>query len=417
MLAGVAIGLATALGLLMLYQAAANEWPDNYFSVGPSVDPLVSRKLGKYALFRLGPVLLAGAFASSTASRVGAEPTIAVVTLGAAHLGLTNLRAIWRIVKRADRARRLTPLAYNLVVSVLVAATLCVALATRRISAALIPAPTDLTIALWAGAFAAVFAVWIRRLTFRPGDLGSLLPRVRAEVSPAVLEYARVASLRVNAEAQLVEAILLAESLNRPAWMRSLERRKSVVLHAGSYGVMQVRAPHAISDEESIDLAVARYAGAVVPRDADGIIPAALHALVERHNPDPNFVELVEHIYRLLEPPITSTRHRSADLLPSLIVNEVRREGEEIVLPGSADLEHCRFLFCMLDNGGAWSAWTAFEPLSPIPGGRTQFEEHFPLTVRKVRFQGLDERDCPLEDLLVEVDCRWPSKESAAGAK
>jgi len=67
--AAIGVGLASALGLYM-YSSAEHHWPDNYFSVGPSVDPIVSRRLGRYTLFRLGPVYLAAVFTAVTVHRL-----------------------------------------------------------------------------------------------------------------------------------------------------------------------------------------------------------------------------------------------------------------------------------------------------------------------------------------------------------
>jgi hypothetical protein len=164
----VLVGLATAVGLWMLYSAAAHEWPDSYFSVGPSVDPMVSRKLGKYALFRLGPVFLAGAFAAVTARRLHDPVCLAVGALGVAHVAHTNALAITRTVRRSGWRSRLTPILFHAVIAVAVAAALAAASATTFLSRPLIPQPSELSLALWAGLSAAVMGFWVRRLTFRP---------------------------------------------------------------------------------------------------------------------------------------------------------------------------------------------------------------------------------------------------------
>jgi len=395
----------------MLYSAAAHQWPDNYFSVGTSVDPMVSRKLTKYALFRLGPVFLAGAFVAVTTRRLHDPAWLGLLLMGAIHLGHTHIRAVVRTVRHGNWRTALTPIAFHLSIAVGVAVTLYVAALTARFSRPLIPHPADLSIALWAGLLAAVLGYWVQRLTFRPSDLPVLLQAVRREVGPDLISYAHDSAVASRADAQLVEAILLAEALNRPAWVRHLENVKGRLLHGGTYGVMQVTSSAPISDRESIDRVVATFAGVTVPRDEYGSPRrVVLHALAERHNPGPNFVSLVDEIYSAIDASTArSTRARDAAGRPLIEVDRVVRAGGQILIEGHAQVYENTLLYCSRADGefGPWSSTVVGSP-----GGGNSFTVTVAVETREVLLQPeLMGEESDAEDRQLRVSCDWPDAE------
>lgn len=408
----ISIGIAAAIGLYMLYQAAEHRWPDNYFSVGPSVDPLVSRKLGRYALFRLGPVFLAGAFAAVTANRLHNPVPVALLTLGAVHLANTSLLALARILRRSDRRRRLTAAAFHAILVIAVSGTLWISGITAFLLRPLIPHPSELSIALWAGLFAAVLGVWVQRLTFRSSALPSLLGKLRVEVTEDLLDYARAQAAAHSADPQLIEAILLSEALNRPPWMRSLEMKKGRLLRRGSYGIMQVYSPRPISDKESINQVAKQYSGIRVQRDQYGDArPLALHSLVEKHNPDSKFVELVDQIFRLLEPSSSrATRARAGDGLPVIQVAEIVRRGESIVLTGSA-LPAGDLHYLIQHETGVPGMLQTLSLQAAGSGGRVHFHLSVPVSAYAVSLQDSMMSE---PDRQVTVPCGFVDQEYSA---
>ncbi len=47
------VGAACGVVLNVFYLAVRHAWPENYFGLDGSVDPVVSRNIMRYALFRL----------------------------------------------------------------------------------------------------------------------------------------------------------------------------------------------------------------------------------------------------------------------------------------------------------------------------------------------------------------------------
>ncbi|HEY3718424.1 MAG TPA: hypothetical protein VGL39_28200 [Jatrophihabitantaceae bacterium] len=415
MVQSVLVGAATALGLFMLYSAAAHRWPDSYFSGGPSVDPVVSRKLGKYALFRLGPVFLAAAFAAVTADRLDSPVWLAALSLGAIHVSHTSGFAIARIVRRRQVRHRMTALVFNVILCSAIACVVVVATVTASFWRPLIPRPSDLSIAVWTGLFAGVMAVWVSRLTFRPGDLPALVARVRQEVGPALVSYARDRAQSVGSDPQFVEALLIAEAMNRPKWMRRLEEKKARFIPRGSYGVMQVQSNSLLTDEQSIDLAVRPYAGVSVRNVNGGVLRPVLHALTERHNPDPMFVDLVEQVFYILEPSYRSTKARAPDGRPQIEVEEIRRVGESLVVTGTAVVHDGRVLYRPAHDDKA--RWVSARVLPDGPTGlRGRFSIAVPVATEELLLSGepISTGTDPTDRVLT-VNCEYPDREMPSG--
>lgn len=95
---------------------------------------------------------------------------------------------------------------------------------------------------------------------------------------------------------------MLVESVQRPSWMRKLEWLKGRVVPEGTYGIMQVRAHHPISDEESVRRAIAEhFAGHRVPVDDTGMYGLdAREIFLRGYNPDSQFVSFGSEIYSML---------------------------------------------------------------------------------------------------------------------
>ncbi len=120
-----------------------------------------------------------------------------------------------------------------------------------------------------------------------------------ARIDPDLLSLADELSEEHNADPVLVKAILLVESLQRPAWIRSIERQAGRLLPIGTYGLMQVSSDVPLSDAESLEIAISsRLAGRTVPLKGDEYPDYdALNRHIRSYNGNPRFVSLVEEIY------------------------------------------------------------------------------------------------------------------------
>ena len=166
----------------------------------------------------------------------------------------------------------------------------------------LIPKSTELVLAAWTGVFAVTVGVWAAGVVSHEGkELRDLVKRARFETRHLNARLSNSCATW-NADPGLVEAVMLVECLQRPAWVRRLERAKGRIFKRGTYGVMQVDSPIPISDSESIDLAVSTTFrdSLVLLNGMDKGSPEfqrAFDRMVQNHNSDPVFVSFVQKVY------------------------------------------------------------------------------------------------------------------------
>jgi hypothetical protein len=296
------VGLLAGVFLRLFYASVRNEWPAAYSSVQSALEAQEREGLSKYLLLRVAPVLLVGVFAAVTADRLHASTGIALLAMLLVEIGGSNGLAVARLLAvGGGRSPRGALLSYHVSVVVLVVVGGLLALPAHRFVAAAVPKPAELPAAAWTGLFAAVLAVSARRLVGSSTNQSKDLVRGRSDVGEDLLRYARQSAARQDCDADVVEAILTVEGLQRPRWFRRLERLKGRVVAAGTYGVGQVSAPAPISDEASIDELCRRFRGYFPARSGYGMVrPALFEARVEEHNPDPVFFRLVSAEYRRL---------------------------------------------------------------------------------------------------------------------
>lgn len=100
-LASGAVGVACGVVLNVFYLAVRHAWPENYFGLGGSVDPVVSRNIWRYVLFRFVPPFVMIAAAAITSERLGYSATFSVLVAVIVHI----IRPFCDIVTRASRQR------------------------------------------------------------------------------------------------------------------------------------------------------------------------------------------------------------------------------------------------------------------------------------------------------------------------
>lgn len=296
----VGIGLAGGVLLRAFYSAFASEWPGKYFgntSTG-AVDPVISRTPWRYLVFRLGPVFLVAVAAGVTADRLGAPRSTALVATVAAH-------ALSGLVPAAFTAITATPRRLGLAAYHLIALGGCVVVAFVGLAIGgrgdrYFPTGVEVAYGFWVAL--AVFAVGHlgRSLTGKAPKDEALLARARAEVPTHLI--LPLVNAKSGHPLALV-AIAYAEHLNRPQWVRRLER--TVGIRGGTYGIMQVRAPRPITDSDSVEMFLQRLPG-YPPLSAE---PSwdELRTFFLHHNDDSAFADLAMNLYWLMHHEFTET--------------------------------------------------------------------------------------------------------------
>lgn len=282
-------GLSCGLLLNVFYLALKHVWPDNYFGLSGSVDPVVSRNLPRWAVFRLVPPAIAGAAAALTAERAEGFVWVALVAALVIH--------VWRLVRAAVAAVRRRYRAAGLqsaVVAIVVSGIMVGACFARSVFAPIVPNPSDLVSNIWAGFLAAIGAIYLQRIVLLRKKPRELLRHSFDEIPVALLGHAWSRALEVGIDPRIPLAVMAVENLQRPLWVRRFEHRLPRWL-GGTRGIMQQEG--ATNDLQSIDLAFERYFG---PAAANAPEPGDL-SVFEQYNPSPEFNSLAHGAFETLD--------------------------------------------------------------------------------------------------------------------
>jgi hypothetical protein len=400
--------LFAAAFLSVFFRSVRLRWPENYSTLRGVLEAYVSQGLWRYVVFRTLPVYAVGVFLWVSVDRGGGRPAAGVLVMGAAHVAATNGRAVARLCRRPREGENLANLlTYYLASSLLVSLACLLAALTATHLRPLIPSPDKLAEVAWTGLFAAVLAVTLQSLGRRDLSDASLLDRARAAVGPALWLRTGDAAIEHSTDPDLLRAIVAAEALQRPLWLRRLERLKGRIIGPGTYGIAQVSADEPLSDVASIEELARRFANYMPERGEYGYpLSDRLEFAIERHNKKRAFVEMVITFYSELQGTFRFVAEaKSLDGRPVIEARPVRREHEAWVLSGSASVHEATI---------AWSAWgNDYEDesfISATIGGpsRGEWELRLPLAARQARLFEPSEDDTDLlsdsRSLLIDLD-------------
>src|SRR5450759_770522 len=163
LLSSFAIGATAAVFLSLFYSVARTEWPQNYASARTVLDARIRWSASRYIAFRLVPLFVLALLVSVTTDRLSVSAAVALGTMLAIQLGLTNGRAIFRLaLKKEGPNRRRDLLTYHVAVLVMGVCAAVLGYVSRNLMSNFVPAPRDLVFALWTGVFVAVVTVATR---------------------------------------------------------------------------------------------------------------------------------------------------------------------------------------------------------------------------------------------------------------
>lgn len=379
-------GLLAGIFLTIFYSTVGQRWPENYSSLQKALDSYISDNFAKYLAFRAIPIYLTGAFAAVTVERLGGSVQATLAVMLVVHLSMTTVRASIRLFRgRAARARRPTLLLLHLCISLICAGSTIAAGLTYPLARGFIPAPKELVTAAWTGVFVAVLAVFAQRAGAFGYSREGRLARARGDIGPDLWAYVADAAAKYDCDPDLIRAIVAAESLQRPGWVRRLERMKGKFVGQGSYGIAQITSSIPLTDEDSVDLLCQAYAGYYPERNKQygSILQSRIKARVEDHNVDPIFVELVCELHRELQPyAIFHSEALALDKRFTIEVLAVERDGHTWTIRGTASVYEGNLLLTSeLADGSVERGNTSATVGAPARG---EWSTRVPLNVRSL---------------------------------
>ncbi|MER5455246.1 hypothetical protein ABT008_10695 [Micromonospora sp. NPDC002389] len=287
--------LAISALLAIFYAAIQTEWPTSYVSASADVGLIVNRNICRYLAFLFVPAYVVTLLVSTTVSSFGG--TAMACALGGATLHLARTQVV-HYFKTVVRIRNHTRLPSTLVVIAAILGTLGSA-ALGGLGpgpfTAVVPPIDEFFKSLWTTIFVALLAVVALRISRATSSAEALVKRSRQELGQELIKLARDEATRAGTDPALVEGILLAENLQRPGWIRRLERWKGLLQPEGTYGVMQVHSDAPIDDKSSVRLAISKHlCGVVVRRNEWGFYGDDLRRVLGSYNPSADFVKVAQ---------------------------------------------------------------------------------------------------------------------------
>lgn len=297
------VGVLIGVGLLWLfYTVVRTAWPVYYASLGPNdYGIVVNRGALRYFGFAVIPVYAVALVVSTTVGRLNGHAMFCALAIGGVHAARTQLRYIFVTLRNSRSRLRLPSVSYAAVMAVLIAASSFAAGLGPGPVPQVVPEPQEFFNAFWTTAFVALLTTFVALKARSQNDPKMAFDRSLAEVGTDLVNLARATAVEYDADPNLTVAILLTENLQRPPWFRRIERLRGRFIPRGSYGVMQVQSDRPITDEQSIQQAIALHlAGARLPSQGYARWNSARRAL-RRYNPDDSFVDLGMEIFQVLE--------------------------------------------------------------------------------------------------------------------
>lgn len=275
-----------------------------YFAVTDSTSLYISFSPIRYIAFRIVPVLSIIAIILGTSKTLTLEERLyAGLFIGILHLLFTNLKALLKIFVNDKSIYMYLNKSFQIFTHIFtITIILAVAVVAGIISGwekihFITPSPDGLRDNLWSSAIAAMLGVWIYKLYQRKDVTTSdLFTKNKEKINSKIIMTIENESKKFKANSKLVMAVCIVENIQRPSWIRRIERIKSFIYAEGTYGIMQVQSSKYITDEESIKIAVEKFFSNTESKENW----KELKDFVFKYNSNSRYVEFVEHAFQYL---------------------------------------------------------------------------------------------------------------------
>ncbi|MDO4888480.1 MAG: hypothetical protein Q3979_07255 [Actinomycetaceae bacterium] len=252
----VVLGLFGGVCLVSLYGLLRSDWPQLYTYNTSPLERTVRRTAFRYFIFRTVPPAAVFCAVAVTADRLRISTGLAVALCVLCFIVLSSFRAV--IVALKHRARVFTTCAAQSAVCAWTVILGAAAFSLRKHLQGLIPEPSAFVEATWAVMFVAV-AFYAYQNLARSNDPAPVdtIEMAKKDMGCTVWLYASCAARCKGVPPYLLLAIMVVESMQRPRWMRRLERFASRALLNRvefSQGVTQEKSASTLSDREAIEI-------------------------------------------------------------------------------------------------------------------------------------------------------------------
>lgn len=294
--------------IYVFYNIFKTRWPELYFSNSDYASLYISFSPLRYFAFRLLPILIIvtmilGVFGKNISQSV---INFLGISVGLFHALSTHGLALIKLLLNAKSIHTYFNKYFQLIfhflsiIPVVLVAWFAAYISKTDFVLALIPTRVGLVDNLWSSFITALIAVYLYNIYKGQNvDSEEIFSKSYKSLNTQLIKYIEEYCKEKMADVRLVLAICVVENIQRPSWVRKLERIKSFVFKKGSYGIMQVQSKKYLNDKESVKLAVDNYFAGHPNYRPDSL---DIRRLVERYNKDERYVDLVLHAYHYQHP-------------------------------------------------------------------------------------------------------------------
>ncbi len=295
----------------IFYRYIENKWPEVYFSTSDKMSVFIALSPVRFVIFRFFPIVLTTTFVLAIIKDDYFTVRNRVVIgflIGFVHAFRTDLIAIFKVLKNSKSIKLYANKWSQIIVHVF-STFLVVSLSifagyfsSLKSFQKMTPTWQGVVDNLWSSIITAGFIFGFYHLYSTLGSkISSSISSIdiyaasRKNISSMIFQEISRQSKIHNANENLAMAICIVENLQRPSWVRFLEKVKSFFLPRGTYGIMQVSSSGYISDKESVAIAIRDYL-----KDTKDEALDDLQDVVKKYNSDDRYVDMVLEVYRLL---------------------------------------------------------------------------------------------------------------------
>lgn len=370
------IGALAAAILYGCYRAVEWRWPERYIGMHETFGLSTTETWLRFLAYRALPYYLIVATTCVTVERLEGHPLLAAAVIWLLGVLLTHGRVI--VQSLLHRRGEVNYAGYHLQMIGLLTLVIVGALLSVNWWAVIVPPPEEFLSAIWSALLVAGLGGFVL-VTLKPRSHGSpwygapyFIERATRDVGIELLDWLFVECRRTGADPVMLKSILVVEVVQRPKWLRRIERLGVRLGAAKTSGAMQMTSQKPLSDKASVTLAAEKYAGvwSLAERAgfANGWEPdmGKSWPVVSRHNSDMSFIEAVGQVAYMLVVALPEDRtHASAR---AGIILELRRYPKTFALRG---VSRCPKVIAIVTGGvgsprnrseitsdrGDWWAW------------------------------------------------------------
>ena len=295
------------LGINIFYKIFQIKWPELYFTVNDQVSYFISISPFRYLFFRVLPPILIASLLSTiilqnyTNNQILYLNIISLTT----HAIFTNGRAIWNLLFNHKAISIYYNKWFQFIIHISTITIMFLSgiisgyISNTGILSSIVPTFQGLIDNIWSTLITAVLAIVLYEIYSNRNrtTIDSILHQSYESIDQEIIDHINKFCEVNSASKRLVKAVCIAENIQRPKWIRRLEKIKSILFKNGSYGIMQVQSKKWISDKKSVEKAITEY---FKYSNATYLDHSVIKMFVQKYNSSEQYFDLVYSAFNYL---------------------------------------------------------------------------------------------------------------------